>query len=282
MSLASPSVPGPPLRPSAQRSRSARTSASIWAKRGHGMPRARNPAHYWMRSPPPRTLMLGQGVGRGHQPSSASQSWARRWGMPRTSRERCDVSERSTTNSWVAFPRCHTCRAPGSSCSCARSLRAITCSAHCRPLTGESSLSPTTGPLPTAWGACSAARTSLSNFPSYRSGVRSCHSGMAALASDLPRRPGPRPIGPRGRHAGHRRAAPARACADADGLGRSAAGFDAPPWTALADGLATGEASHFGDAARGWQQAACASLDQRALETLFPDLDGASRALLLS
>ena len=30
----------------------------------------------------------------------------------------------------------------------------------------------------------------------------------------------------------------------------------APPWTALADGLATGEASHFGDAARGWQQAA--------------------------
>ena len=81
-----------------------------------------------MRSPPPRALTLGQGVGRGHQPSRASQSWARRWGMPRTSRERCDVSERSTTNSWVAFPRCHTCRAPGSSCSCARSLGAITCS----------------------------------------------------------------------------------------------------------------------------------------------------------
>ena len=199
MSLASPSVPGPPLQPSAKRSGSARTSASIWARRGHGMPRARNPVHYWMRSSPPRALTLGQGVGRGHQPSRASQSWARRWGMPRTSRERCDVSERSTTNSWVAFPRCHTCIAPGSSCSCARSLGAITCSAYCRPLTRENSLSPTTGPLPAAWGACSAARTSPSNFPSYRPSVRSCHSGMAALASDLPRRPGPRPIGPPGR-----------------------------------------------------------------------------------
>ena len=30
------------------------------------------------------------------------------------------------------------------------------------------------------------------------------------------------------------------------------AGFSAPPWTALADGLAAGEASHFGDVARGW------------------------------
>ena len=105
----------------------------------------------------------------------------------------------STTNSWVAFPRCHTCRAPGSSCSSARSLGAITCSAYCRPLTRESSPSPTTGPLPAAWGACSAARTSPSNFPGYRPGVHSCHSGMAALASDLPRRPGPRPIGPPGR-----------------------------------------------------------------------------------
>ena len=72
-----------------------------------------------------------------------------------------------------------------------------------------------------------------------------------------------------------------RAAAQAEAALRLA-GFDAPPWTALADGLATGEASHFGDAARGWQQAACASLDQRALETLLSDLDGASRALLLS
>ena len=57
-------------------------------------------------------------------------------------------------------------------------------------------------------------------------------------------------------------------------------GFHAPPWTALADGLATGEASHFGDAARGWQQAACASLDQRALETLLAEAGpGGSLAL---
>ena len=72
-----------------------------------------------------------------------------------------------------------------------------------------------------------------------------------------------------------------RAAAQAEAALRLA-GFHAPPWTALADGLATGEASHFDDAARGWQQAACASLDQRALETLLSDLDGASRALLLS
>ena len=70
-----------------------------------------------------------------------------------------------------------------------------------------------------------------------------------------------------------------RAAAQAEAALRLA-GFHAPPWTALADGLATGEASHFGDAARGWQQAACASLDERALETLLADLDGASRALL--
>ena len=104
-----------------------------------------------------------------------------RWGMPRTSRERCDVSERSTTN--VAFPRCHTCRAPGSSCSSARSLGAITCSAYCRPLTRESSLSPTTGPLPAAWGACSAARTSPSNFPSYRPGGLGLRSAAASRAA---------------------------------------------------------------------------------------------------
>ena len=40
--------------------------------------------------------------------------------------------------------------------------------------------------------------------------------------------------------------------------------------------------SHFGDVARGWQQAACSCLDQRALETPLSDLDSASRALLLS
>ena len=164
----------------------ARTSASIWARRGHGMPRARNPVRYWMRSPPPHALTLGQGVGRGHQPSRASQSWARRWGMPRTSRERCDVSGGSTTNSWVAFPRCHACRAPGSSCSCARSLGAITCSAYCRPLTRESSLSPTTGALAQRHGRA------LQTFPA---------TGQACAAAtpvcQLPVRAREQRVGPR-------------------------------------------------------------------------------------
>ena len=61
-----------------------------------------------------------------------------------------------------------------------------------------------------------------------------------------------------------------------------AAGFTAPPWAALVDAAQASDVSHFGDVARGWQQAACSCLDQRALETPLSDLDSASRALLLS
>ena len=71
-----------------------------------------------------------------------------------------------------------TYRAPGSSCSFARSLGTITCFACCGPLTRTSSLSPTTGPLPAAWGACFAGRPSHANLPSSRLGVRSSYSGM--------------------------------------------------------------------------------------------------------
>ena len=61
-----------------------------------------------------------------------------------------------------------------------------------------------------------------------------------------------------------------------------AAGFTAPPWAALVDAAQASDVSHFGDVARGWQQAAFSCLDQRALETLLSDLDSACRALLLS
>ena len=254
-----------------------------WNPSRHGMPRARNPVHYWMRSPPPRALTLGQAVGRGHQPSRASQSWARRWGMPRTSRERCDVSERSTTNSWVAFPRCHTCRAPGSSCSSARSRGAITCSAYWRLLSGTdepfelSQLQARRAQLPLRYGGLGLRSAAASRAAAYWA---SWADAMPVIGERHPRVLARMLMGladPRGASA----APSTRAAAQAEAALRLA-GFHAPPWTALADGLATGEASHFGDAARGWQQAACASLDQRPLETLLSDLDGASRALLLS
>ena len=59
-----------------------------------------------------------------------------------------------------------------------------------------------------------------------------------------------------------------RAAAHADATLR-AAGFMAPPWAALVDAAQASDVSHFGDVARGWQQAACSCLDQRALETRF-------------
>ena len=149
-------------------------------------------------------------------------------------------------------------RAPCSSCSFVRSLGAITCFACCRPLTWEGSLSPTTGPLPAAWGACLAARPSPSSLPSSRLGVRSSHSGMGALASGRPRQAAAYwPSWVDATASGTRaclRATPAmRAAAEA---ALRLAGFNAPPWRALADGLAAGEASPFGNVAQGWQQAA--------------------------
>ena len=63
-------------------------------------------------------------------------------------------------------------------------------------------------------------------------------------------------------------------------------GFDAPPWSSLLerDEAAVAPRSQWegGLSRPGWQHAAGASLHTRALETLFADLDPASRALLLS
>ena len=63
-------------------------------------------------------------------------------------------------------------------------------------------------------------------------------------------------------------------------------GFDAPPWSSLLerDEVAAAPRSQWegGLSGPGWQHAAGASLHTRALETLFADLDPASRALLLS
>ena len=213
----------------------------------------------------------------------------------------CQREARRTPGSH--FPRCHTCRAPGSSCSSARSLGAITCSAYCRPLTRESSPSPTTAiarclgrllsgtdepfelsqlqarraQLPLRYGGLGLRSAAASRAAAYWA---SWADAMPVIGERHPRVLARMLMGladPRSASA----APSTRAAAQAEAALRLA-GFHAPPWTALADGLATGEASHFGDAARGWQQAACASLDQRALETLLSDLDGASRALLLS
>ena len=248
-----------------------------------------------------RALTLGQGVGRGHQPSRASQSWARRWGMPHTSRERCDVSERSTTNSWVAFPRCHTCRVPPPAPLRAASEQLLAprtaarwgefAESHDRAIarclgrlpsgTDEpfelSQLQARRAQLPLRYGGLGLRSAAPSRAAAYWA---SWADAMPVIGERHPRVLARMLMGladPRGASA----APSTRAAAQAEAALRLA-GFHAPPWTALADGLATGEASHFGDAARGWQQAACASLDQRALETLLSDLDGASRALLLS
>ena len=63
-------------------------------------------------------------------------------------------------------------------------------------------------------------------------------------------------------------------------------GFDAPPWASLLerDEAAAASRSQWegGHSRPGWQHAAGASLHTRAPETLFADLDPASRALLLS
>ena len=63
-------------------------------------------------------------------------------------------------------------------------------------------------------------------------------------------------------------------------------GFDAPPWASLLerDEAAAAPRSQWegGLSRPGWQHTAGASLHTRALETLFADLDPASRALLLS
>ena len=78
-------------------------------------------------------------------------------------------------------------------------------------------------------------------------------------------------------------ARPAVAAARAAAAALQDASFVVPDWLALADGSALEEhPREWGDMAKGWQRAACTVMDHRALETLFRELDPASRALMLS
>ena len=150
-------------------------------------------------------------------------------------------------------------------------------------------------------------RTSPVTRASSQPGVRSSPCGSGGSGSDRPPRlasrrtghpgrPGPTPcpvIGaqhPRtlarmlaglANPAGSPATPSMRTAAHAEEVLRTA-GFAAPPWAALADELSASQPRYFGDTARGWQQAACAHFDRKALETFFTELDPASRATLLS
>ena len=194
----------------------------------------------------------------------------------------------SMTRCYGASRLCPTCKAHGSSSSCARIRAATTCCECFRPPRRRRTRSRTTAPSCSASSTCLVTRTSPVTRASSQPGVRSspCGSGSRAqIASCTPvigaRHPGtlPRMIAGLANPAGSLATPSMRAAAHAEEVLRTA-GFAAPPWAALADELSASQPRYFGDNARSWQQAACAHLDRKALETLFTELDPASRALL--